>query len=214
MKTNFYIDGFNLYYGCLKGTKYRWLDVRAFCHGLLAGTPTHSVNRIRYFTARVKTQGTYSTGTEQRQDTYLRAIATLGIDVHFGHYQYKPSWATSFPLTNPPKKVQILKAEEKGSDVNIAAYLLLDGFQKDYEQAIVISNDSDLATPIRMVRDNLKLPVGVAFPCTNPGRTKSALLQTVAKFYKNVRTPMLQTSQFAEDLTDANGKFSRPTRWR
>lgn len=213
MRTNFYIDGFNLYYGSLKGTKYRWLDVRAFCQELLASTPQHTVGRIRYFTARVRTQGAYSTGTEQRQDTYLRAIATLGIDVHFGHYQYKPTFATQFPLSNPPRKVQILKAEEKGSDVNLAAYLLLDGFNKDYEQAIVVSNDSDLATPIRMVRDDLKLPVGVAFPCTNPNRIKSALLQTVGTFYRNVRVPMLQASQLPPNMSDASGAFSCPARW-
>jgi hypothetical protein len=213
VRTNFYIDGFNLYYGCLKGTKYRWLNVRTFCESLLASTPQHTVGRIRYFTARVRTQGTYSSGTEQRQDTYLRAIATLGIDVQFGHYQYKPTFATSYPLSNPPKKVQILKAEEKGSDVNLAAWLLLDGFKQDYEQAIVISNDSDLATPIRMVRDDLKLPVGVAFPCTNPKRTKSALLQQVGTFYKNVRPSMIQGSQFPTNMTDAQGAFSCPPRW-
>ncbi len=26
VKTNFYIDGFNLYYGAVKGTPYKWLD--------------------------------------------------------------------------------------------------------------------------------------------------------------------------------------------
>jgi hypothetical protein len=31
MKTNVYIDGFNLYYGCLKGTPHKWLNLAAFC---------------------------------------------------------------------------------------------------------------------------------------------------------------------------------------
>jgi hypothetical protein len=50
MRTNVYVDGFNLYYGCLKGTPYRWLDLEALCSRLL---PTNSIHRIRYFTARV-----------------------------------------------------------------------------------------------------------------------------------------------------------------
>ena len=47
------------------------------------------------------------------------------------------------------KTVQVMKSEEKGSDVNIASYLLVDAFDDDYEAAVVVSNDSDLAEPIR-----------------------------------------------------------------
>ena len=45
-----YIDGFNLFYGALKGSRYEWLDLEALCRHLL---PKDSINRIRYFTARV-----------------------------------------------------------------------------------------------------------------------------------------------------------------
>jgi hypothetical protein len=37
----------------------------------------------------------------------------------------------------------------------------LDGFLDKYESAIIITGDSDLVTPIRMVGDELKKPVGV-----------------------------------------------------
>ena len=56
------------------------------------------------------------------------------------------------PMINPPPRgpqtVEVLKTEEKGSDVNIATFLLLDGFDRLYDEAIVISDDSDLAEPI------------------------------------------------------------------
>jgi len=48
MATNVYVDAFNLYYGSLKGTPYRWLDLGAFCARLL---PKDRINRIRYFTS-------------------------------------------------------------------------------------------------------------------------------------------------------------------
>lgn len=35
MLTNVYVDGFNLYYGCLKGTPYKWLDLGALFQALL-----------------------------------------------------------------------------------------------------------------------------------------------------------------------------------
>ena len=51
--------------------------------------------------------------------------------------------------------------EEKGSDVNLAAHLLVDGFTGKYEVAVVVSNDADLLEPVRLVRAVLGLPVGV-----------------------------------------------------
>jgi len=50
MRTCVYVDGFNLYYGALRNTPYKWLDVARLC-GLLL--PNHDITRIAYFTARV-----------------------------------------------------------------------------------------------------------------------------------------------------------------
>ena len=36
--THVYIDGFNLYYGALKGTPYKWLDLEALCRKLMPRT--------------------------------------------------------------------------------------------------------------------------------------------------------------------------------
>ena len=44
------------------------------------------------------------------------------------------------PPPTGPKTVQVMKSEEKGSDVNIATYLLVDAFDDEYEAAVVISN--------------------------------------------------------------------------
>ena len=53
MRTNVYVDGFNLYYGALRGTPYKWLDIRRMCELLLKD---HSVARVTYFTARISPQ--------------------------------------------------------------------------------------------------------------------------------------------------------------
>ncbi len=50
MKTIVYVDGFNLYFGALKNTPYRWLNVAAMCQTLLPGD---EILRINYFTALV-----------------------------------------------------------------------------------------------------------------------------------------------------------------
>ena len=43
VKTNIYVDGFNLYYGAVRRTPYRWLDIPAMCRKLL---PRHEIARI------------------------------------------------------------------------------------------------------------------------------------------------------------------------
>lgn len=121
MRTNVYVDGFNLYYGALKGTPYRWLDIATLCTLLL---PNHQIHRIRYFTARIQPLPNDST-KHQRQDAYLRALQTIPqATIHFGHYLKRP---IRMPLVNSPNNnpqfVEVWRIEEKGSDVNLATYL-------------------------------------------------------------------------------------------
>ena len=51
--------------------------------------------------------------------------------------------------------------EDKDSDVNLASHLLVDGFTSRYEVAVVVSNNADLLELVRVVREILRLPVGV-----------------------------------------------------
>ncbi|MGH3815898.1 MAG: NYN domain-containing protein [Pseudonocardiaceae bacterium] len=110
MLTNVYVDGFNLYYGCLKGTPYKWLDLGALFQVLLL---SNKIQRIRYFTAKVNGQ----TDPQQpvRQDTYLRALQTVpGLSVHLGHFLTS---TVRMPLANPvpagARTVEVIKTEER-----------------------------------------------------------------------------------------------------
>jgi hypothetical protein len=118
-----YIDAFNLYYGCLKKTPYRWLDIRQLCRLML---PTNNVVRIKYFTARV---GARTNDPDQpiRQQMYLRALGTLPeVEVHYGHYlNHKVKMLLAQPQPGGPKFVEVIKTEEKGSDVNLATHHLV-----------------------------------------------------------------------------------------
>ena len=72
MRTNVYIDAFNLYYGCIRGTSNGWLDIAALCRVML---PRDSIHKIRYFTALVDPRPD-DPGQLQRQQFYLRALRT------------------------------------------------------------------------------------------------------------------------------------------
>jgi hypothetical protein len=79
VRINVYIDGFNLYYGSLKGTACKWLDLEQMSQLLL---PSFEIKRIRYFTARVK-ERTGNTQAPVSQNAYLRALTTLPkVEVH------------------------------------------------------------------------------------------------------------------------------------
>jgi len=209
MTTNVYIDGFNLYYGAVKGTPYKWLDLDALVRLLL---PKDRVNRIRYFTARVAARP-WDPRQPQRQDVYLRALETIPhLTIHYGRFQVNP---VKMPLANPGRRklmAEVIKTEEKGSDVNLASYLLLDAFKQDCKVAVVISNDADLRLPLEFAMNNLGLRVGVINP--HPPQFRSRELQALnPTFFKQLRPSALRKCQFPPTMRDGAGKFFKPTRW-
>ncbi len=68
------------------------------------------------------------------------------------------------PFSNPPKFTRIFKTEEKGSDVNLAVHLLNDAWLNKYECAVIISNDSDLAEPLRLIKQQNGKKIGLISP--------------------------------------------------
>lgn len=207
MKTNVYIDGFNLYYGAVKNTPYRWLDIGKLCQLML---PNNTIHRIRYFTALVQPRP-HDLQQAQRQQTYLRALTTIpNLSIHYGHFLSNPMrMRLATPSPRGPQTVAVIKTEEKGSDVNLATHLLIDAFDHDFDVAVVISNDSDLELPLRFVRDKFQCHVGVL----NPHKTPSVSLLNVATFYKQIRHGVLRASQFAPIVTDAQGMIRKPAAW-
>ena len=207
MKTMVYVDGFNLYYGAVKGTPYKWLNIHQMCTLLL---PRHTIAGIKYFTALVSARPGDPT-QPVRQQTFLRALRTLpNMEIILGHFLANE---VTMPLAGAPagptKYVKVVKTEEKGSDVNLATHLLWDGFTGKYEAAVLITNDSDLLEPVRIVRQELKLVVGIL----NPHRHQSQVLRREASFVKPIRTGVLQASQFPVSLSDRQGTFHKPAGW-
>jgi hypothetical protein len=208
---NVYIDGLSLYYGALKNTPYRWPDVGRLSRALVP--KRCSIREIKYFTARVLPLP-HDPGARTRQDFYLRAVATVpDCSIFYGYFL---SSVVPMPIATPqpdgPTIVQVIKTEEKGSDVNLACHLVADAFERRCEAAFVISNDSDLLEPIRIARQKLGLVVGLATPFRPPGRPANVLINEVDS-RRPIRAGTLAKSQFPPVLTDAVGTFSKPPTW-
>lgn len=207
LRTIVYVDGFNLYYGALRGTPWKWLDLRALAARLLY--PENDIVAIKYFTAPVDVRPD-DPQKPVRQQIYIRALGTIRAHVVEGHYLTHKVWmrkADPAPGENP--FVQVIKTEEKGSDVNIACHLLLDAARDRMDCGVLVTGDSDLKTPVKMAIADFGKKVGVLNPQKQPCRT----LQATATFYKHIRPSALAASQFPPTLTDANGTFSKPASW-
>lgn len=201
-KTSVFVDGFNLYYGTLRKTTHKWLDLQKLCQKIL---PKDNITSIKYFTAKVSGESNI------RQNLYLRALGTVpGLQIVYGQFlEHSVNMRLSPYNSCSCKWASVLKREEKGSDVNLASHLLQDGFLKLYDVAVIISNDSDLREPVRIVNQVLKLPIGII----NPHATHSRELQEYATFVKRVRPSDAAVCQFPDKLTDANGTFGKPRAW-
>lgn len=210
---NFYVDGFNLYYGSLKNRwpMYKWLDLQSFCERLASG---REVKRIRYFTARVKNSPHTPTAADSQQ-VYLRALSTLSkVTIHYGQFRVRDAMMPlkGNPTPNSPAIVKVTRTEEKRSDVNLATWLLLDSSDNDSDETIVVSNDSDLVAPIEAVRERFHMPVGVINPQRAEARSRD-LAEAATWSYASINRRVFSASQLPPDMVDSKGAFSKPGTW-
>ena len=248
MRTRVYIDGFNLYYGALKGTPYRWLDPVKLSTSLLPSRCV--VDKVRYFTARVS--GVVDPGAPARQQIYLSALQTLPeIELHFGRFLTKTLWrplvnlpvagesiatpasvvlpAGDHPVSGSSARTLPVRAfgvppgtsprvpnaviaefhtvEEKGSDVNLASHLLNDAWKGRFDAAAVISNDTDLVTPVQIVAAEQGKTVFMVSPRGQVAYQRGK----AASHVRHLRPSMLKKAQFPATIPGTT--ISKPTAW-
>lgn len=174
--------------------------------------PRNQIDLVRFFTARVSARP-HDPTQPQRQETYLRALASVpGVALHFGHF-------LTHEVTMPDAQawrggvfqpVRVVKTEEKGSDVNLAAHLLIDAFDDLFDVAFIVSNDSDLKEPIRLVKQRFGKAIGILGPKTT---RISGALRPLTDFIRTFGPNALAASQFPAQMHDANGAFHKPAGW-
>lgn len=221
MRTSIYVDGFNLYYRMLKGTPaHKWLNLKTLAEQVLL--PANHVTKVRFFTARVSAR--VDAEAPRRQQIYFDALSSVPeIEIHLGNFLVSKTWAGLVPPDLNPEKpnakppfmpwpsvARVFKTEEKGSDVNLATHLLFDAFKGEFDVAAVITNDTDLAEPIRVVAKEMGRTVGILSPVPKPSES----LVRHAAFVHHIREAHLASSQFPDELTTPKGKLvQRPESW-
>jgi uncharacterized LabA/DUF88 family protein len=207
MRTIVYIDGFNLYYRAVKNTNYKWLDFKSLFRNLLSSE--NSIIQIKYFTALVS--GKQNPQKPIKQLTFIRALEAYipEIKIFYGHFL---SHEISAPLSKPTpecKNVKIIKTEEKGSDVNIAVHLVNDAWLNNFDCAVVVSNDSDLAEALRLVKEHHpEKIIGLIMP--GKGHPSNELMKH-SDFIKKIRSGILASSQLPNPIPNTN--IYKPVNW-
>lgn len=203
-----YIDGFNLYFGLKnKGWKrYYWLDVSALSalsSALLK--PGQQLQATHFFTARIRASGN-NHEDKQRQDDYLDALESRpNFHIHQGHFLKKTQVCRSCGARWPDY-------EEKMTDVNIAVQLLADAFDGEFDTALIISADSDLASPVRFVLE--RFPHKRIIVAQPPGRNSVELAISATAAFTISQTKVRQ-NQLPERITNSAGVvLERPVTWK
>ena len=214
-RTIVYFDGSNLYYGLLRGTAYKWLDVYAFAKKLLL--PEYKICAIKYFASRVidKSDGHHRA---ERQDKYLDALSCRGINVIEGYYRIRverleaaDNSCKACNLTTHPGYVRGKRMSEKLTDVNMATELLKDAYEDAADAFVLVSGDADFAPALRVVRYSTHHSV-IVF---NPQTGISNELRRYATFYRNIPPGFADGCMLPESFCTDDGRIIHcPESWK
>ena len=170
LRTRVYVDGSNLYYGCLKGTPYKWLDLLELFerHILSSISLPHDHRRsqllpvaVKYFTANILEKAAKapdSLSSQARYHTALRKLHGSRIALIKGCYsliEFKAKLIdVEAPATWPRdcRDVLVWRMEEKQTDVKLALQLYHDAVTGQIDHAIVVTNDTDIAPALELIR--------------------------------------------------------------
>ena len=226
MRTNVYIDGYNLYYGRLQGTPYKWLDVRRLVqHILQIQDPNTEIALVKFFTAPVLGRlASHEDKSVAAQDAYHRALLTTGIEIIKGRHTLEQGIAPRFEdgkTASRQASVPIWKWVEKETDVNLALHMYRDAVAATYqksivEQLVLVSSDTDASPALRMIREDFpNLKLGIIFPLKPAGsRPTSGSLSNVADWSRHhILDQELADSQFKDSVATDRKPARKPDYW-
>ena len=206
-----YIDGFNLFYSSIKGTKYKWLYLWSLCSGFLGAN--QELISVKYFSAFV---GSFA-GDQSRSDRqrfYLEALQTYPkIVVKLGYFS---THEVKMPKADDFKKgkitlVDVVKTEEKGTDVNLAVQMAVDSVRDEFDYAMLFTNDSDMAFAVQIAAQECKKKVGL-YIARNAVSFK--VLRENVSYIRTLTPSILAAHQLPDEIKTSSERFiKKPKDW-
>jgi uncharacterized LabA/DUF88 family protein len=201
-----YVDGFNLYYGAVKDTKWKWLDLQKYFSLL---RQDDDVQVVKYFTAMI--DGSH----RSNQEAYLLALTSLPkISIILGKFKLKQVKCLVGPCNFKGSRI-FQMPEEKRTDVNIAVHMLQDALLDRCDRLVLVSGDSDLAPALNMVKKVApEKQIIVYVPAINPIRGAAVELRSAADKHRTLPNALLPKAQFPPKIPDGEGGWiEKPAAW-
>ncbi|MCD2171924.1 NYN domain-containing protein [Rhizobium sp. C4] len=227
VRTHCFVDGYNLYYGLVAGTPYKWLDLPALLrHILRVQDPGFDLVQISYFTAPVKPAlASRGEASLHAQRAYLRALLAKGVLVHEGRHQLEPARAPAFQSDAPASRLNmtdIWKLEEKETDVSLAIEMYRAASRSGampeagIEQIVLVSADTDFAPAVRAIREDFpEMRLGLILPHRETAHRPPPGSLTVNADWirRHVTTKELSAHQFPDRVATRKKPARKPEYW-
>ncbi|ERL54304.1 NYN domain-containing protein [Psychrobacter aquaticus] len=224
MKTNVYIDGYNLFYGCLKHSDDKWLDLyHLFANRIIhAQDPNAVIETVYFFTADIKSKiSTQGEAAQNAQQSYHRALQKMypnNVKIIKGYYALEKGNLLRYK--QPPDKsdrVEVWRLEEKQTDVNITLTAYRDAIQNKAEQVVFVTNDTDIEPALKALREDMgdTIIIGIIIPIrSNSRRPQNERLSKYADWTRSYITDdELADSHLPDKVPTAKKPILKPEYW-
>ena len=221
-----YIDGYNLYYSRLRGSRHKWLDLVALFRDqiLKPQLPGVTLDMVKYFTSPAMGKfATHGKDSVTAQNEYHRALISKhhgSIEIISGYHTAEQSYLITY--REPPDKtdrLSVWRIEEKQTDVNIALAMYRDGAHGKTDNVIICSNDSDLVPAVRAIQaDFPECSIGIVAPLPEPNgelhRRGNTELEKLANWTRHyIRDDELAKSQLPDVVPTKKKASRKPAHW-
>jgi hypothetical protein len=171
-----------------------------------------SIIAVKYYTAMVSGRAN-DPGAPTRQQTYLDALAAHcpEVEVTFGHFLANDVKMRLVRPINGQNFALVTKTEEKGSDVNLALHVLNDSWRDAMECAVIVSNDSDLAEALRLIKMQHRRKIILVTPGEKSVRWTNNQLKRWASAVRRITEADLSASQLPSPIPGTT--VSKPPSW-
>jgi len=232
VRTRIYIDGYNLYYGCLKRTSLKWLDLMSLFEQQILPSISWQGKAlpaalepvaIKFFTAPILEKAAKASDSLACQEQYhsaLRKHLPGRVQLIPGYYALTKARGKAVDASDAGKwprhcqDVDVWKLEEKQTDVNLAIHALKDALCNEVDQVVIVTNDTDIAPAVEMIRQMTQVLVGLVVPTTAHQRRPNDALATHAHWIRtHITVSELRAAQFPRVITHGKKSAIKPLSW-
>ena len=201
-KIEVYIDGYSLYHAIddLAKPYLKWVDLWKLS-ACFVPSSTHTLTSVYYFSAIAK----WRRSSARRHRIYINALEAKKVQITLGEFKERRESCKRC-------KYSWKRHEEKRTDANIAAALMAGALRNRYDEAFLISQDTDFSTVVDAIVRYSRKPIKLVLP---PKTVHIQSLIDAASSKAKITEAHLERCQLDELIIDTKTgqSIERPQEW-